>query len=171
MEEEVGKKAGEGGRRRWPGAVDAKGRGRSWMSLSSFPCLALPHARCLPCSARAVLARPQGEKAAAQRLSGPFLDALDKAYNEPCEGTGFYALQSCLNHSCCPSATAEGESSGCASILALQEISVGEEVAISYIDEEMGLRERREALRDYGFKCSCAKCTTSKGARKTKKAA
>jgi hypothetical protein len=113
--------------------------------------------------------QPQEEKAAAQLVSGPFLDALDKAYDEPCEGTGFYALQSCLNHSCCPSATAEGEASGCASILALKGIPAGEEVAISYIDEEMGLRERREALRDYGFKCTCAKCAT-KGARRAKKA-
>ena len=37
-------------------------------------------------------------------VTGPLLDALDTAYDIPAEGTGFYALQSCANHSCDPSA-------------------------------------------------------------------
>ena len=37
-------------------------------------------------------------------VTAPLLDALDTAYDIPAEGTGFYALQSCANHSCDPSA-------------------------------------------------------------------
>lgn len=44
------------------------------------------------------------DRAACQALTGPLLDALDKAYDIPAEGTGFYALQSCANHSCEPNA-------------------------------------------------------------------
>ena len=88
----------------------------------------------------------------------------------PCvpQGTAFYALQSCANHSCVPGATIEGEASGEASILALTTIRPGEEVTISYIDEEQGYRDRQAALRDYGFKCCCKKCEADKaGTRKT----
>ena len=42
------------------------------------------------------------------------------------QGTAFYALQSCANHSCAPLATAEGEASGEASILALGDIAAGQ---------------------------------------------
>lgn len=44
------------------------------------------------------------DRAACQNLTGPLLDALDKAYDIPAEGTAFYALQSCINHSCSPNA-------------------------------------------------------------------
>lgn len=43
-------------------------------------------------------------------------------------------------------------------ILALREVSPGEEVTISYVDAEAPLEERVEALRDYGFECTCEKC-------------
>lgn len=44
------------------------------------------------------------DRAACQAVTGPLLDALDEAYDIPAEGTGFYALQSCANHSCEPNA-------------------------------------------------------------------
>lgn len=43
-------------------------------------------------------------------------------------------------------------------ILALKDIQPGEEITISYIDEEESLEERRAALADYGFVCQCEKC-------------
>ena len=29
---------------------------------------------------------------------------------------------------------------------------------MSYVDEDLGLEERRAALRDYGFVCACPRC-------------
>lgn len=43
-------------------------------------------------------------------------------------------------------------------VTARRPIRKGEEITISYIDEEAPLEERREALRDYGFVCRCARC-------------
>jgi hypothetical protein len=75
------------------------------------------------------------------------------------EGTAFYSLQSCCNHSCAPSAGAEGDPSGAARLVALRRLAAGEEVTLSYIDEEgAGLAERRAALGAYGFVCRCARC-------------
>ena len=77
------------------------------------------------------------------------------------EGTAFYALQSCANHSCRPAARAfkgPEERDGAAVLLALRPIAAGDEVTISYVDEEEPLGERRAALADYGFECACEKC-------------
>ena len=41
---------------------------------------------------------------------------------------------------------------------ALREIGPDEELFFSYIDVEMGVEERQDALRDYGFVCKCPKC-------------
>ncbi len=44
-------------------------------------------------------------------------------------------------------------------MVALTDIEAGEEVCISYIDEEgLNLEERRAALKDYGFVCNCPRC-------------
>eukprot|EP00798_Chlamydomonas_sp_ICE-L_P030340 gene30340-35340_t len=108
-------------------------------------------------------ALPEDKKEAAMKVTQPLLDALDKAYDTPAEGTAFYALQSCANHSCVPQATAEGEPTGEVSILALSDSPAGSEVTISYIDMDeegkpLGFRERRRMLRDYGFECDCQLC-------------
>jgi hypothetical protein len=44
-------------------------------------------------------------------------------------------------------------------LLALCDIAPGEEVTISYVDEDAPLEERREMLAEYGFECECDKCT------------
>ena len=94
--------------------------------------------------------------------SDPVRDALGESYDQPCEGTGFYALQSCINHSCDPNAHAmkrdEEDVDGAAVILAKQDIAPGQEVTISYIDESMGYDDRQRALQDYGFQCRCPRC-------------
>ena len=88
------------------------------------------------------------------------------------QGTAFFALQSCANHSCVPTAAIEGESSGEACILALRDIKPGQEVTISYIDVEdsktgvpLGYRERRRMLKDYGFECDCELCARQRAQR------
>ena len=49
---------------------------------------------------------------------------------------------------------------GSAVLVATRDIRAGEEVTVCYIDAPPGtpLAARREALRDYGFHCDCARC-------------
>ncbi|KAF8391480.1 hypothetical protein HHK36_023785 [Tetracentron sinense] len=101
------------------------------------------------------------EKVEAEKITRPFLDALGDEYSDCCQGTAFFPLQSCMNHSCCPNAKAfkrEEDRDGQATIIALRPISKGEEVTISYIDEELPFEERQALLADYGFRCKCSKC-------------
>ena len=95
----------------------------------------------------------------------PIREALGDAYDQACEGTAFYALQSCINHSCDPNAHAmkrdQQDTDGSAVILAKRAIAKGEEITISYIDESMDHEERRSALQDYGFQCRCPRCLAS----------
>lgn len=75
------------------------------------------------------------------------------------QGTGFFALQSTINHGCAPNAAADCLPSGQVVITALQDIPAGSEVLISYIEEEgADLRERHRMLHDYGFTCACQRC-------------
>ncbi|XP_020570983.1 histone-lysine N-methyltransferase ATXR2 isoform X2 [Phalaenopsis equestris] len=104
------------------------------------------------------LPSPQKEKA---ELTLPFLDALGDDYSDFCQGTAFFPIQSCMNHSCCPNAKAfkrDEDRDGQAVIIAVSPISIGEEITISYIDEDLPYEERQALLADYGFKCSCRKC-------------
>ncbi|XP_042971748.1 histone-lysine N-methyltransferase ATXR2 isoform X3 [Carya illinoinensis] len=104
---------------------------------------------------------PYTEKQEAEQVTQPFLDALGDDYSVCCQGTGFFPLQSCMNHSCCPNAKAfkrEEDRDGQATLIALGPISKGEEVTISYVDEDLPLEERQALLADYGFKCKCPKC-------------
>ena len=94
-------------------------------------------------------------------IAGPISEALGDTYDQACEGSAFYALQSCINHSCDPNAHAmkgPEDEDGCAVVLAKRDIAAGEEVTISYIDEALSFEERQAALRDYGFQCRCSRC-------------
>ncbi|KAM0937072.1 putative [histone H3]-lysine(4) N-trimethyltransferase chromatin remodeling SET family [Dioscorea sansibarensis] len=105
---------------------------------------------------------PSPEKEEAERHTRPFLDALGDEYSVCCQGTAFFPLQSCMNHSCAPSAKAfkrDEDRDGQAVIIACRLISLGEEVTISYIDEDLPYEERQAQLADYGFICRCPKCS------------
>ncbi|KAK4437345.1 Histone-lysine N-methyltransferase ATXR2 [Sesamum alatum] len=104
---------------------------------------------------------PLSEKKEAENLTKPFLDALGDDYSISCQGTAFFPLQSCMNHSCIPNAKAfkrEEDKDGQATIVALRPIFKGEEITISYIDEDLPYDERQELLADYGFRCKCPRC-------------
>ncbi|XAR55405.1 Histone-lysine N-methyltransferase [Bertholletia excelsa] len=104
---------------------------------------------------------PQSEKREAERITSRVLDALGDDYSVCCQGTAFFPIQSCMNHSCHPNARAfkrDGDRDGQATIIAVQPISMGEEVTISYIDENLPFEERQALLADYGFRCRCSKC-------------
>ncbi|KAM5580701.1 histone-lysine N-methyltransferase ATXR2 [Rosa sericea] len=104
---------------------------------------------------------PDPIKQEAEEITRPFLDALGDDYSVCCQGTAFYPLQSCMNHSCSPNAKAfkrEEDRDGQATIIALKPISKGEEVTISYVDEDIPFEERQALLADYGFRCRCPRC-------------
>ena len=72
---------------------------------------------------------------------------------------------SLMNHSCLPnckvSAVAEAAAQGITTVTvrALRDVAAGEELSITYIGLNQGVRERREMLeKGYGFLCSCKRC-------------
>ena len=69
----------------------------------------------------------------------------------------------CVLHLVLPWRCMAPSPSRAAVILALRQIHPGEEISISYIDEEAPLEERRQELADYGFACRCGKCTAEAG--------
>ncbi|XP_030482479.2 histone-lysine N-methyltransferase ATXR2 [Cannabis sativa] len=104
---------------------------------------------------------PSSEKKETEEMTRPIFEALGDDYSVSCEGSAFFPLQSCLNHSCCPNAKAfkrDEDKDGQATILALKPICKGEEITISYVDEDLTLEERQASLADYGFRCTCPKC-------------
>ena len=97
----------------------------------------------------------------AKQVTNPLLDALDTSYCAPCEGTGFFALQSCLNSDCDPNVAPVKEDAdvdGRCVLVAKRDIREGEELTMCYVDESMDVKERRAELRDYGFECACERC-------------
>lgn len=97
----------------------------------------------------------------------------------PLDGTALYSLICCMNHSCRPNClvrypgrrrgTTKGSDLGSvaiakseplvAEVVLLKDVPAGEELTQSYVTKEMGLSQRRRALEDYGFFCTCPRCT------------
>jgi deoxyinosine 3'endonuclease (endonuclease V) len=74
-------------------------------------------------------------------------------------GTGVFSVLCQANHSCDPNAEIVFSDSNLASLRLLRSVKAGEELCVSYIDEELeSAAERRAALADYGFVCSCSRC-------------
>lgn len=105
---------------------------------------------------------PETDRASVQLILQPLLAGMDiNAEDVHVEGTAFYALQSCINHSCQPNAHAlrsDDDGNFLAVILAKQDISAHTEITISYINEALPFEERKTALQDYGFNCCCPRC-------------
>ncbi|TYJ98309.1 histone-lysine N-methyltransferase ATXR2 isoform X2 [Cucumis melo var. makuwa] len=77
------------------------------------------------------LSSPHKERA--EEITRPLLDALGDSYSICCQGTAFFPLQSCMNHSCYPNAKAfkrEEDRDGQATIIAVRPIHPGEETKI-----------------------------------------
>uniref|UniRef100_A0A7S3NGY7 SET domain-containing protein n=1 Tax=Aureoumbra lagunensis TaxID=44058 RepID=A0A7S3NGY7_9STRA len=89
-------------------------------------------------------------------------------YSHCLYGTALFALCCAANHSCDPNcsvifiANDYAPSSPLAAFLvANRDIPKNHELTISYIDENASKGRRRLATADYGFICSCARCSSS----------
>jgi hypothetical protein len=76
---------------------------------------------------------------------------------------GLYTLHSHLNHSCTPNVSVRHLEQRTAlariTLLAKRTIKPGEELVVTYVNPEMGVRERRRELEGWGFgECLCARC-------------
>lgn len=102
-----------------------------------------------------------GDVAAKAVMASSWWPEVEALAEHCAEGTGLYIVGSTFNHSCDPNVVLlkpQGDFSDRTAVLALRDIAAGEELCISYIDEDASLEDRNEMLRDYGFTCSCTKC-------------
>ena len=91
------------------------------------------------------------------------LHGLDVLY-PPVDGTAFYSTICRVNHSCDPNVRViykvTPQLGLQAYLTAIKPIVSGEELVQSYIDQFLPYQDRQQALEDYGFRCSCAKCSS-----------
>ena len=113
-----------------------------------------------PLEAYFVLLEQQQDEPAMQQRVAPWKHQVEEvsSLNDCCQGTGFYALHSCLNHSCVPNVKIHKCGDGKAVVETVQTVQLGEELVVSYVDEDLPFEERQEALAHYGFSCSCTGC-------------
>jgi Cupin-like domain/SET domain len=99
-----------------------------------------------------------------QRVRDTTGDDLDYIF-PPLDGTALYSTTCKMNHSCNPNMIVlfKRRSFGrlhplVAHCVALRDIAEGEELTISYIENDRPYDERQLALASYGFTCRCTKC-------------
>ena len=51
-------------------------------------------------------------------------------------------------------------------LVARRAIAAGEEVTISYVDEDAPTAERQRGLASYGFRCECRRCTRKRAPKR-----
>ncbi|KAK9861224.1 hypothetical protein WJX84_003310 [Apatococcus fuscideae] len=79
--------------------------------------------------------------------------------SETSVGRVLFLQASFFNHSCHPNCYVHRNPTG-ATIIAMQPIAVGQELTISYIDEQLPQAARMLALqRDFFFRCNCSRCS------------
>ena len=100
--------------------------------------------------------------------AAPILEVLGEAADGEahCEGTGFFALQSCMNHSCNPTAASlksEDDADGAAVVVALTDLGPGEEITLDYMAVQGLPPAERKArlLGQYKFECRCEACSAA----------
>ena len=84
----------------------------------------------------------------------------------PLDGISHYSTATKMNHSCDPNVILVYETRGwgrdhplVAYCVALRDIAQGEELTISYITSEDPYEKRQADLANYGFICTCSKCS------------
>lgn len=115
------------------------------------------------------LANTEMEKARAEVAKLSLEQLLDAAW-PTFHGTGLYASVARLNHSCAPNVKVDfPENAARLRAFALRPIAPGEELCISYIEQQVDVQTRRRQLLEYGFNCICEKCLKEDGTAIRKK--
>lgn len=88
---------------------------------------------------------------------------------------GLYTLHSHLNHSCSPSLSIRHLDPRTAlsriTVIAKRSIEPGEELTVTYVDPNLGLKRRREELGGWGFGvCMCGRCVEEEREREERRA-
>jgi SET and MYND domain-containing protein len=75
-------------------------------------------------------------------------------------GTGLFAIANTFNHSCEPNiALMSPFNDSRLRVVAIRPVAAGDELLISYIDEDMDWSSRQKRLKEkYMFECDCPKC-------------
>lgn len=81
-----------------------------------------------------------------------------------CGGSGLFTLANSMNHSCNPNVVIMSPFPNYQiQVVAIQDISPGDELTFSYIDETQPFEVRQKILLEkYLFKCNCSKCQAKK---------
>lgn len=74
------------------------------------------------------------------------------------KGACICIIQSCFNHSCDPNCHIHSVDDSTVYVTTNRDISKGEELTISYIDNTLPLDDRRSLIRNYHFDCVCRLC-------------
>lgn len=76
------------------------------------------------------------------------------------EGAGLFPVANCMNHSCDPNViSSSSHNDHTVTFVALRPIEAGEELCISYVDDNLDWQERRKHLETYyAFTCKCMRC-------------
>ena len=75
-----------------------------------------------------------------------------------CDGTALFALTCCCNHSCEPNVQLRYGDDGTGMLVALRDLSPGDELCINYVGVEQPRALRQADLKHYGFSCCCERC-------------
>jgi len=90
------------------------------------------------------------------------LDFVESKYmTDKCiKGTGMFLIANSTNHSCSPNVASTSSTNNYhVTMIAKKNIKKGEELTISYINEQMSFSDRQEKLKQmYLFECKCEKC-------------
>jgi lysine-specific demethylase 8 len=107
------------------------------------------------------------------RLRDTVGDDLDYIFT-PLDGTTMYATACKMNHSCNPNVIVLYKGRGwgrqhplTAYCIAYKDIQEGEELTISYIENDDPLEKRQQDLANYGFVCQCTKCEAERSGEMT----
>ena len=82
----------------------------------------------------------------------------------PLKGSGMFSIANCMNHNCVPNImSSSSQNDHKINFVGISPILQGEELTISYIDENLPYQERQKLLNKfYSFSCICIKCKHEK---------